>query len=196
MIEGNYSTQVVQHCHLEGVISYAYMDEMDRIVIVSSTQIPHLVRRVVGQALDRPWSSIRVIKPYIGGGFGNKQDVLEEPMAAFLTWKLGGVPVKVELSREECFWRHAHATRSPSAVRWALTATASCKPIAWRCSPIPEDMLLTAIPLPPPGPIKSPICIRVSPSATKPPPLLQPAERRSHARLRCTTGDLCPGMHD
>lgn len=103
VIEGNYSTQVVQHCHLEGVISYAYMDEMDRIVIVSSTQIPHLVRRVVGQALDRPWSSIRVIKPYIGGGFGNKQDVLEEPMAAFLTWKLGGVPVKVELSREECF---------------------------------------------------------------------------------------------
>ncbi|STL79273.1 xanthine dehydrogenase subunit XdhA [Escherichia coli] len=35
--------------------------------------------------------------------FGNKQDVLEEPMAAFLTSKLGGIPVKVSLSREECF---------------------------------------------------------------------------------------------
>ncbi|NWP94005.1 molybdopterin cofactor-binding domain-containing protein, partial [Escherichia coli] len=43
--------------------------------------------------------------------FGNKQDVLEEPMAAWLTLKLGGIPVKVELSREECFFasrtRHA-----------------------------------------------------------------------------------------
>ncbi|MGQ7094790.1 molybdopterin cofactor-binding domain-containing protein, partial [Escherichia coli] len=45
----------------------------------------------------------RVIKPFVGGGFGNKQDVLEEPMAAFLTSKLGGIPVKVSLSREECF---------------------------------------------------------------------------------------------
>ncbi|EHB2505900.1 molybdopterin-dependent oxidoreductase, partial [Shigella flexneri] len=54
-----------------------------RITIVSSTQIPHIVRRVVGQALDIPWSCVRVIKPFVGGGFGNKQDVLEEPMAAF-----------------------------------------------------------------------------------------------------------------
>ncbi len=38
-----------------------------------------------------------VIKPFVGGGFGNKQDVLEEPMAAFLTSKLGGIPVKVSL---------------------------------------------------------------------------------------------------
>ncbi|KFK96403.1 MULTISPECIES: xanthine dehydrogenase molybdenum-binding subunit XdhA [unclassified Serratia (in: enterobacteria)] len=113
LVAGHYQTQVVQHCHLEGVISYAYMDQMNRIVIVSSTQIPHIVRRVVGQALNMPWSAIRVIKPYIGGGFGNKQDVLEEPMCAFLTWKLGGVPVKIELSREECFLasrtRHAFA---------------------------------------------------------------------------------------
>ncbi|WP_150004003.1 molybdopterin cofactor-binding domain-containing protein, partial [Klebsiella pneumoniae] len=81
----------------------AWMEDDSRITIVSSTQIPHIVRRVVGQALDIPWSCVRVIKPFIGGGFGNKQDVLEEPMAAFLTSKLGGIPVKVSLSREECF---------------------------------------------------------------------------------------------
>ncbi|MFP1497514.1 molybdopterin cofactor-binding domain-containing protein [Escherichia coli] len=49
---------------------------------------------MVGQALDIPWSCVRVIKPFVGGGFGNKQDVLEEPMAAFLTSKLGGIPVR------------------------------------------------------------------------------------------------------
>lgn len=123
LFEGHYQTHVVQHCHLEPVISYAYMDQMERIVIVSSTQIPHIVRRVVAQALDMPWSAIRVIKPYIGGGFGNKQDVLEEPMCAFLTWKLGGIPVKVELSREECFLasrtRHSFAVSGKMAVSQA-----------------------------------------------------------------------------
>lgn len=106
-----FQTPVIQHCHMEGVTCFAYMEQADHIVIVSSTQIPQIVRRTVAQALGLPWSNVRVIKPYIGGGFGNKQDVLEEPMAAFLTLRLGGVPVKVELSREECFFasrtRHA-----------------------------------------------------------------------------------------
>lgn len=100
---GHYETPVVQHCHMEGVTCYAYMEQPGHVVIVSSTQIPQIVRRTVAQALSLPWSHVRVIKPYIGGGFGNKQDVLEEPMAAFLTLRLGGKPVKVSLSREECF---------------------------------------------------------------------------------------------
>ncbi len=100
---GALSDPVIQHCHMESVTSLAWMEDDSRITIVSSTQIPHIVRRVVGQALDIPRSCVRVIKPFVGGGFGNKQDVLEEPMAAFLTSKLGGIPVKVSLSREECF---------------------------------------------------------------------------------------------
>src|SRR5699024_6713509 len=92
----------VQHCHIENVIHYAYMED-DRIVIVSSTQIPHIVRRVAGQALGIPWGKIRVIKPYIGGGFGNKQEVLYEPLVAYLTTQVGGRPVKIELDREETF---------------------------------------------------------------------------------------------
>lgn len=102
-LEGHYETPAVQHCHMEGVTCYAYMEQPGHIVIVSSTQIPQIVRRTVAQALSLPWSHVRVIKPYVGGGFGNKQDVLEEPIAAFLTQRLGGKPVKVSLSREECF---------------------------------------------------------------------------------------------
>ena len=102
-LEGHYETPVVQHCHMDGVTCYAYMEQPGHVVIVSSPQIPQVVRRTVAQALSLPWSHVRVIKPYIGGGFGNKQDVLEEPMAAFLTLHLGGKPVKVSLSREECF---------------------------------------------------------------------------------------------
>ncbi len=102
-IQGRYQTPVIQHCHMEGVTCFAWMEENARITIVSSTQIPHIVRRVVAQSLGISWSMVRIIKPYVGGGFGNKQDVLEEPMAAFLTTKLGGIPIKVSLSREECF---------------------------------------------------------------------------------------------
>jgi xanthine dehydrogenase molybdenum-binding subunit len=102
LIDGCYETQIMQHCHLENHTAYAYIDDLARIVIVTSTQIPHIVRRVVGEALGLPWSQIRVIKPCIGGGFGNKQDVILEPMVAFLTQKLGGVPVKLRLDREEC----------------------------------------------------------------------------------------------
>ena len=80
-VEGWYSTPTVQHCHIENFICYAEM-EGDRIKVVSSTQIPHIVRRVVGQALGVEWGKIRIIKPYIGGGFGNKQDVLYEPLCA------------------------------------------------------------------------------------------------------------------
>lgn len=101
IVEDSFSTPIILHCHLENHVAYAYMDDTDHIVIVSSTQIPHICRRIVGQALDMPWSRVRVIKPYIGGGFGNKQDVVLEPMVAFLTTKLNGVPVKIELDREE-----------------------------------------------------------------------------------------------
>lgn len=110
-----YNTPTVQHCHLENVISYAY-GEGDRTVIVTSTQIPHIVRRVVGQALGMDWGKFRVIKPYIGGGFGNKQDILYEPLVAWLSIQLGGRLVKLELSREETFC----ATRVRHAVRFHM----------------------------------------------------------------------------
>lgn len=112
-VEGWYDTPSVQHCHIENFICYAY--EADhKINIVSSTQIPHIVRRVVGQALAVPWGKVRVIKPYIGGGFGNKQDVLYEPLCAYLSIVTGGHLVKLDVSREETFAsnRVRHAIRS------------------------------------------------------------------------------------
>ncbi len=103
-----YNTEPVQHCHIENFICYAYA-EGKRITVVASTQIPHIARRVVGQALGIPWGDVRVIKPYIGGGFGNKQDILYEPLCAFLSLQVGGHLVKLDCSREETFF--ANRTR-------------------------------------------------------------------------------------
>ncbi len=108
-----YDTPIVQHCHIENHICFASM-ENGKITVVSSTQIPHIVRRVVGQALGIPWGSVRIIKPYIGGGFGNKQDALYEPLCAYLSTAVGGRLVKLDVTREETFVsnRTRHAIRS------------------------------------------------------------------------------------
>lgn len=100
---GTFTTSTVQHCAMENHSAYAYIDDNGKIVVVSSTQIPHICRRIVGQALGIPWGRVRIVKPYVGGGFGSKQDAVVEPLAAFLTTVLGGRPVKMQLSREETF---------------------------------------------------------------------------------------------
>ena len=112
VIDKWYNTPTVQHCHIENHICYAY-EEAGKINVVSSTQIPHIVRRIVGQALGRDWGSVRIVKPYIGGGFGNKQDALYEPLCAYLSTVLGGRLVKLDMSREETFAsnRVRHAIR-------------------------------------------------------------------------------------
>ena len=119
-VEGWYDTPTVQHCHIENHICYASM-QGGRITVVTSTQIPHIIRRVCGQALGIPWGQIRIVKPYIGGGFGNKQDALYEPLCAWLTTQVGGRTVKLDCTREETFVsnrvRHAIRTHIISYVR-------------------------------------------------------------------------------
>lgn len=119
-VVGDYETPIISHAHLENPDVYAY-EKSGKIVVVASTQIPHIIRRVIGQALGLGWGKIRVIKPYIGGGFGNKQDALYEPLCAFLTTQVGGHPVKLLPSREETFvstrTRHAMKIHIESYVR-------------------------------------------------------------------------------
>jgi xanthine dehydrogenase molybdenum-binding subunit len=103
VFERDYETGIVQHCHLENQTAFAYQDTHGRIVINTSTQIPHIVRRVVAQALGLPWGKVQVIKPYIGGGFGAKQDVVVEPMVAAMSLAVHGRPVRFTFTREEVF---------------------------------------------------------------------------------------------
>ena len=112
-VSETYRTPRISHCHLEVCTSWAYVDTNGKVTVVASTQIPHIMRRVISQALGWPVGKVRVIKPYIGGGFGNKQDVLDEPLNAYLTIACGGRPVCLELSREECIsmTRTRHAAK-------------------------------------------------------------------------------------
>src|SRR5699024_4578912 len=88
-----------------------YQSEDQRWMCLSSTQIPYICRRIIAQALDVPWSKIRVKKPFIGGGFGNKQEVTIEPITVAMSMACGGRPVQVAFSREEsiAYTRTRHA---------------------------------------------------------------------------------------
>ena len=89
VIDRTYHTKQVQQSMMETFRAYTYLDEFGRLVIVSSTQVPFHVRRIVATALEIPKSKIRVIKPRIGGGFGAKQTVVMECYPALITLRTG-----------------------------------------------------------------------------------------------------------
>ncbi len=100
--EGRYSVPYVQHAALEPHITLTWLDENDRLVIRTATQVPFHVRRIVAEVLGLPVRKIHVIKPRIGGGFGGKQEILNEEICAAVTWKTGR-PARIEYTREEEF---------------------------------------------------------------------------------------------
>ena len=116
-----------QHCPMEPHISIAYIDNYDRLVVRTATQVPFHARRILAQILEIPLSKIRVIKPRIGGGFGTKQEIITEPIVASFAWKLKR-PVKFEFTRKEEFisarTRHPMTTRFKAGVKKDGTITA------------------------------------------------------------------------
>ena len=111
VFEGTYHTQKQQHVHIEPHVCITYFDEDDRLVVRTSTQVPFHTRRIIAPLIGMPVKKIRVIKPRIGGGFGNKQEVLIEDLCAHLTLATRR-PVRMEYTRGQEFTssRCRHAT--------------------------------------------------------------------------------------
>lgn len=128
VVSEEYLVQYQQHTCLEPHVTIAWMDEDGRLVLRTSTQIPYHCRRMVAFVLDIPVRDVHVIKPRVGGGFGNKQEVVTEPLAAVLAMRTGR-PVKLEYTRHDEFtiarMRHPqHLKVSIGAKRdGSLTAT-------------------------------------------------------------------------
>ncbi|MBM3152520.1 MAG: xanthine dehydrogenase, partial [Chloroflexi bacterium] len=114
VFEAVYTVPKVQQAHIEPHVAVTYWDEDDRLVIRTSTQVPFHARRILAPVLGLPVKRIRVIKPRIGGGFGGKQEILIEDVAAHLTIATRR-PVIYEMTREEEFI--ASRSRHPMRVR-------------------------------------------------------------------------------
>src|SRR5262249_16416156 len=83
-----------------------YDAERDRIAVHASTQVPYYVHLMLSQILGIDMSRIRVIKPYVGGGFGCRTETLNvELITALLARKAHGC-VRTVVNREETFITH------------------------------------------------------------------------------------------
>lgn len=102
VVEETSYIQAQSHAMMETYRAFSYLDHTGRLVVVSSTQIPFHVRRILARALELPASKIRVIKPRIGGGFGGKQTAVVEIFAAIVTLTTGK-PAKIVYDRKETF---------------------------------------------------------------------------------------------
>ena len=112
--EDRYDLGYAQHCPIEPHVCIAYLDDRDRLVIRTSTQVPFHARRICAQVLQIPERQIRVIKPRIGGGFGAKQEVFLEYVAGLVALRTRR-PAKIEQTRAEEFF--ASRTRHPHVVK-------------------------------------------------------------------------------
>jgi len=112
--EATYRTHRVQHAALETHGAIASIDDEGRLVVRSSTQVPFLARRHLARVLDLDPDRVRVLCERVGGGFGGKQEVLTEDVAALAALRLGR-PVQLELTRSEQFT--GTTTRHPFRIR-------------------------------------------------------------------------------
>ncbi|MBE9470919.1 MAG: molybdopterin-dependent oxidoreductase, partial [Chloroflexi bacterium] len=88
-----------------------------RLVVRTSTQVPFHIRRILSPLIGLPVKQIRVIKPRIGGGFGNKQELILEDLCAHLTIATGR-PVRMEYTRYQEF--ASSRSRHPQIMRYKV----------------------------------------------------------------------------
>jgi xanthine dehydrogenase YagR molybdenum-binding subunit len=99
-IERTYKTAIEIHQTAETHASVAKWDE-DELTVWDSTQAIFSVRDGLAEALGIPETKVRVIKMYMGGGFGSKLDANEHTIVVAKLAKETGRPVKITLSRKE-----------------------------------------------------------------------------------------------
>jgi 4-hydroxybenzoyl-CoA reductase subunit alpha len=103
IFEDTFETQAVNHSPLEPQAALAMVDPSGKVTLWASTQIPFFLRRNLATTLNIPESKVRVIKPKVGGGFGQKIDLYAKDFcAAFFATKTKR-PVKFVYEREEVF---------------------------------------------------------------------------------------------
>lgn len=100
--QATYYTQAQAHAMSEPHAAVAYYDFQERLTVISATQTPFHVRRILAKNLNLPLSTIRVIKPRIGGGYGGKQAIHGEFYVALVT-QVTKMPAKLVYSRKEVF---------------------------------------------------------------------------------------------
>ncbi|MEK7732274.1 MAG: xanthine dehydrogenase family protein molybdopterin-binding subunit, partial [Planctomycetota bacterium] len=119
IFEDIFTLPATQHCFLETHACIASVEPGGRITVWATTQNPFVVRTQLANIFKVPVAKVRVIVPYLGGGYGGKVYPKVEPITVALAQKAGR-PVRVVLSREEVFYtitKHAAVIRMKTGVK-------------------------------------------------------------------------------
>ncbi|NQW17565.1 MAG: xanthine dehydrogenase family protein molybdopterin-binding subunit [Chloroflexi bacterium] len=103
IIEHRYDLAMVHQGYIEPHNGTAIWDQDDRVRVWTSTQGSFTVRTQLAGVLQLDESRIKVIPTEIGGGFGGKIPIYVEPLAAILSKKSGGKPVRILMDRADVF---------------------------------------------------------------------------------------------
>lgn len=104
VVEHKFKVPHIQHVPIEPHIAIAMQDEKGKITLWASSQSPFAQRNLIAETLEISPTDLRVIAPYVGGGFGSKAGVTMEAIPVALATKCKGWPVKLLLTREEEFY--------------------------------------------------------------------------------------------
>jgi CO/xanthine dehydrogenase Mo-binding subunit len=104
IVEHTFRIPHVQHVPIEPHVAIAKVEENGKVTLWAASQSPFAQRNLIAKALEKSESDVRVIAPYVGGGFGCKAGVTMEAMPVAIATKTKGRPVKLLLTREEEFY--------------------------------------------------------------------------------------------
>ena len=119
VFEDTFTLPATQHSFLETHACIASVESGGRITVWATTQNPFVVRTQLANIFKVPVAKVRVIVPYLGGGYGGKVYPKVEPITVALSQKAGR-PVRLVLSREEVFYtitKHAAVIRMKTGVK-------------------------------------------------------------------------------
>lgn len=102
IFEDTYTSPKTQHAHMEPHAATAYWEPSGKLVVYASTQTPSKIREQLADLFGLPQSQVRVIVPYVGGGYGAKTHARLEPLVALVARKARR-PAQWTLTREEVF---------------------------------------------------------------------------------------------
>ncbi len=120
VVDGEYYSQAVDHAYLEPEAGSAFLDDEGVITLTVATQVVEHFRDVA-KILGVPHSKVRILAPYVGGGFGGKEDMTVEPYLALAVHRTGR-PVRMVWTRQESLV--ARAKRHPMVMRYRTAAMA------------------------------------------------------------------------
>ncbi len=123
VLERSFECAEVAHGQIELNATNAEWDpEGRRLTVHSVTQVPYYLHLMLAQTLGLDESQVRVVKPFVGGGFGHRVEALNFEMVAAALARAAGGRVKLELTREEVFLTHRGRPHSRVRLRIGLRA--------------------------------------------------------------------------